>query len=144
MFTRRAAALALCAFALPALAQTPKPAVSSAAQPTPDDRAKQWLNVIDDGNFAEGASQLGAVPAQRDAQAIALRNEREPMGAMASRSLKDVRLATSLPGRPTGQYAVVRYDSSFARKAGAVETVTLAMTKGAWSVVGYRIDGMEH
>jgi hypothetical protein len=142
MFARRAfAAMAFCFLALPALGQTPAP---TAAQPGPDDRAKQWMSLVDDGDFAEGAkqigSQIGATPLQRDAQALLLRNEREPVGAMASRNLKDVRLTTSLPGKPSGQYAVVRYDSSFARKATAIETVTLALTQGAWSVIAYRID----
>jgi hypothetical protein len=51
-----------------------------------------------------------------------------------------VKLSQSNPGMPAGQYAVVRFDSNFARRANAVETVTLAMNKGAWAVVAYRVD----
>jgi hypothetical protein len=39
-----------------------------------------------------------------------------------------------------GQYAVVKFDSAFAHKVAAVETVTLVSEKGAWSVIGYFIN----
>jgi len=58
--------------------------------------------------------------------------EREPLGAVVSRDLKDVNMSHP-------QTAVVRYDSSFAHKTGAVETVTLAFEKGGWSVTGYSV-----
>lgn len=119
----------------PALAQTPP---TSAAQPGPDDRAKQWLTLVDDSNYADSAGQLGSQAKKADI--AALPQMRAPLGAVANRNLKDVRLSTTNPGMPSGQYAVVRYDSNFAHKANAIETVTLAMNKGAWSVVAYRID----
>lgn len=136
-----AAFLAALLFSLPALsvtaaAQTAKPA--SAAQPGPDDRAKQWLTLIDDSNYAESAGQMGTQA--RKADIDKLPTLREPLGAMSSRSLKDVTLAKTVAGMPAGQYAVVRYESNFARKAVAVETVTLAMTKTGWAVVAYSID----
>ena len=121
---------------LPALAQTPP--APSAAQPGPDDRAKQWLTLVDDSNYADSGTQMG--PQAKKAETAALPNLREPLGAVANRNLKDVKLSTTNPGMPAGQYAVVRYDSNFAHKANAVETVILAMNKGAWSVVAYRID----
>ena len=121
--------------ALPATAQTPAP---TAAQPTPDDRAKQWLTLVDDSNYADSARQMG--PQAKKAETEIIPRQREPLGAVANRNLKDVKLSNSNPGMPSGQYVVVRYDSSFAHKASAVETVTLAMNKGAWAVVGYRID----
>ena len=43
---------------------------------------------------------------------------------MSSRALKDVKLTKTLPGMRDGQYAIVRYDSAFAHKATAVESVT--------------------
>jgi hypothetical protein len=134
-----AAAITACLLFLPASAQTPRQVPApTAAQPGPDDRAKQWLTLIDDSNYADGARQMG--PQAKKAEIDALPRLREPLGAVASRNLKDVKLSTTNPGMPAGQYAVVRYDSNFAHRASAVETVTLAMTKGAWSVVGYRID----
>jgi hypothetical protein len=136
-----AAAITACLFAMPVglCAQSAKPTPApTAAQPGPDDRAKQWLTLIDDSNYTDSARQMG--PQARKAEIDALSRQREPLGAVANRNLKDVKLATTNPGMPSGQYAVVRYDSNFAHRANAVETVTLAMNKGAWSVVGYRVD----
>ena len=61
------------------------------------------------------------------------------MGAMATRNIKDIKMSKTMPGMHDGQYAIVQFDSSFAHKASAVETVTLVLDNGAWSVVGYRI-----
>lgn len=130
-----AAFLAVSLPALSAMAQTPAP---TAAQPTPDDRARQWLTLVDDSNYADSTRQMGQQAKKAETDTIP--RQREPLGAVANRNLKDVKLTNSNPGMPSGQYVVVRYDSSFAHKASAVETVTLAMNKGAWAVVGYRID----
>ena len=130
-----AAILAVLLLALPAAAQAPKP---SAALPGPDDRARQWLMLVDDSNYAESRKQMGTQARKADIERLP--TIREPLGAMSDRSLKEVTLSRSQPGLPAGEYAVVRYESRFARKAAALETVTLAMTKTGWAVIGYRID----
>ena len=129
-------------FATPALAQVAG-APASAMTPTPDDRAKQWLTLVDDGNFAEAWKQAGAyLQSHQSAAAFvqAVGGQRTPMGAMSSRALKDVKLAQTLPGMRRGQYAVVRYDSAFAHQTAVTESVTLVSEKGAWSVIAYRIE----
>jgi hypothetical protein len=133
-------------FAAPALAQTaaPTPPVpATAMSPTPDDRAKQCLTLVDDNNYADGYKQMGTLATARvspDAWTQKISAARTPLGAMSSRNLKDVKMSKTLPGAPDGQYAVVRYDSAFAHKAAAVETVTLVSDKDGWSVVGYFIN----
>jgi len=121
--------------ASPVMAQTPP---VTAAQPTPDDRARQWLTLIDDSNYTQGIVQMG--PQTRMEGIESLTRLREPLGAMAARNLKDITLPKSVTGMPAGQYAVVRYESRFANRATAIETVTLAMAKSGWAVVGYRVD----
>ena len=139
--TRLFAALVALCLSLPAFtsvvsAQTATP---NAAQPTPDDRARQWLTLIDDSNYTAGIAQMG--PATRKDDIASLSRLREPMGAMSNRNLKDIKLEKTQPGLPAGQYAVVRYESTFANRASAIETVTLAMVKtGAWAVVAYRVE----
>jgi uncharacterized protein DUF4019 len=126
----------------PALAQ-PKAGPSTFMTPAPDERAKQWLALVDDQNYAEAYKQMGA-PARgkvaADQWTKQVSGVREPLGAMSSRALKDVKLAKTLPGMRDGQYAIVRYDSAFAHKAMAVETVSLVSENGAWSVIGYFIN----
>ena len=121
--------------ASPVMAQTPP---VTAAQPTPDDRARQWLTLIDDSNYTQGIAQMGQ---QTRKDAIeSLSRLREPLGAMGQRSLKEIALAKSVKGMPAGQYAIVSYETRFANRALAVETVTLAMSKTGWAVVGYGVE----
>ena len=136
----------LVAFALvvaaPALAQTAA-GPSTPMTPTPDERAKQWLILVDDQNYADAYKQMGAAARGKENEesfAAKVGGVRAPLGAMSSRTLKDVKLTKTLPGMRDGQYATVRYDTAFAHKAAAVESVTLESEGGAWSVVGYFIN----
>ena len=137
-------ALALLVLATPpALAQSavqPPPATgavgpATALTPAPDDRAKQWLGLVDDQNYADAYKQMGmAAQGKTSASAFAEKQgiTRGPLGAMATRTIKSIKVS--------GQSATVQFDSSFAHKAQATETVVLASDKGAWSVVGYHIN----
>jgi hypothetical protein len=64
---------------------------------------------------------------------------RSPFGPVVSRTARDVREAHQLPGAPDGDYRIVQFDTTFTRKAMAVETVGLADEAGAWKVDGYFI-----
>lgn len=143
-------AFVLLVLAAPALAQgavqqppaTGAVGPATALTPSPDDRAKQWLGLIDDQNYPDAYKQMGP-EAQGKITASAwsekLGGTRGPLGAMATRSIKSIKLSNTLPGMRDGQYATVQFNSSFAHKAQATETVVLASDKGAWSVVGYFI-----
>jgi Protein of unknown function (DUF4019) len=129
-----------------AMAQTEAPATpvpATSMTPTPDDRAKQWLTLVDDSNYVDSYKQMGSAATRKissDAWTQKVEGTRAPLGAMSSRNLKDVKISKTLPGMPGGQYATVRYDSAFAHKAAAVETVTLTSDKDGWSVIGYTIN----
>ena len=138
-------------FAAPAIAQgvvQPAPAQGAVGPatpmtPTPDDRAKQWLGLIDDKNYSDAYKQMGAAEQAKIGSGPwtqKISTTREPLGAMASRTIKDVKMSKALPGMRDGQYATVQFDSSFAHKASAVETVVMTSDKGAWSVIGYSIN----
>jgi hypothetical protein len=65
---------------------------------------------------------------------------RESLGELVSRKFKSAEYVTTLPGAPDGKYVVLQYDSSFAHKKAAIETVTPMMDKdGQWRVSGYYI-----
>jgi hypothetical protein len=139
--------LLLGAAMAPAFAQgakAPKPGVTvgpakkstvTAATPAPDDRARQWLVLVDDKNYAQSWSEAGKGFQNRqkvDAWAATAGGVRTPLGAVASRDLKSIDLS-----RPN--IAVIRYDTVFAHKAAAVETVTLSFDNGSWSVTDYSV-----
>lgn len=82
-------------FAAPGLGETAV-GPSTSMTPTPDDRAKQWLTLIDDGNYADAYKQMGAIARDKVSADTWLRTVsgvRAPLGAMSSRNLKDVRLS---------------------------------------------------
>src|SRR5262245_9537716 len=133
-------------FAVPALAQTPASGAVGPATPltpSPDDRAKQWLNLLDDQNYNDAYKQMSATAQNKvaaSAWTLKMDQTRAPLGAMATRGIKSIKLARILPGMRDGQYATVEFDSSFAHKASALETVVLTSDKGAWSVVSYAVN----
>lgn len=125
------------ASAAPALAQKPSPAKRiSGTVPVPDDRARQWLVLVDDKNYAQSWGEAGAAfkgKQKADAWAQDAGARRAPLGAVASRGLKSIDLSRN-------NTAVIRYDTVFARKAAAVETVTLNFENGGWAVVDYAVN----
>lgn len=119
-----------------AQAQPASKSTVSASAPTPDDRARQWLVLVDDKNYAQSWSEAAKAFQNRDKTdvwAAKANTERAPLGAVASRDLKSIDLSRS-------NTAIVRYDTVFARKAATVETVTLAFENGGWSVTDYSVN----
>jgi len=105
--------------------------------------ARDWLALTDSGNGAgswdAAARQFkNAVP--RDRWVESLKQARDPLGKTEQRSVLSTTFATSFPGAPDGNYAIVLFRASFAKKADAAESVTLEReSDGAWRVVGYFI-----
>jgi hypothetical protein len=64
---------------------------------------------------------------------------REPLGAVSSRALKGVTKAGTLPGAPDGEYEIVQFETNFANKAAATETIVLSREASGWRVDGYFI-----
>jgi hypothetical protein len=105
--------------------------------------AEQWLALVDAGNYAEswktaaGYFQTAVSQDQWEHSIVAVR---KPLGDLISRKLKSVKYTKSLPGAPDGEYVVLQFDTSFANKKEAVETVTPMLDKdGKWKVSGYYI-----
>lgn len=143
MYFRSAIVVLLLFAAAPAFAQSPPARNAPAAKapatsvtPAPDDRARQWLVLVDDKNFSQSWKDAGK-PFQNRQTADAWANDagtkRVPLGAVASRDLKSIDLSRN-------NVAVIRYDTSFAHKAAAVETVTLAFENEGWVVTDYSVN----
>ena len=105
--------------------------------------AEAWLTLADTpdcGKSWEQAARLfkNAVTSEQWCQA--LKAVREPLGPLKSRTFRSATFQTSLPGAPDGKYMVILYDTVFANKAAAVETVTPMLDpEGVWRVGGYYI-----
>ncbi|HET7216059.1 MAG TPA: DUF4019 domain-containing protein [Terriglobia bacterium] len=105
--------------------------------------AEKWLGMVDKGECAESWKQAAtyfrnSVTGQKWEQAA--ESVRKPLDRLISRRLKTAVYKASLPGAPDGEYVVMQFDSSFANKKLAVETVSTVLDKdGKWRVVGYFI-----
>lgn len=105
------------------------------------DAADRWLVPADAGDGAatwdQAASAFQAAVDRAD-WAAALKQARQPLGAVASRKMVSSAYKRSLPGAPDGEYVVIQYDTQFERKAHAVETVVpMRERDGSWKVSGY-------
>ena len=105
--------------------------------------AAAWLAQIDAGQYP--ASWTGSASAFRaavsqDQWVQAAQQVRAPLGAVKTRTVKNAQFTRTLPNAPQGEYVLIQYDTTFANKAGAVETITpMRDTDGSWKVSGYLI-----
>ncbi|MXO85954.1 DUF4019 domain-containing protein [Altererythrobacter aurantiacus] len=113
---------------------------TSTASPADIASARDWLALVDAGNWEESWQEAGAFFRQSVTAAewaAQVRPVREPIGAVQSRELANQQIAESLPGAPAGTYLVLQFDTDFANKPDSVETVVMADEGGEWGVVGY-------
>lgn len=136
-------ALGLLALAaLPNLVSTyaPAPATSPEAPASAAvDAAREWLVLGDQGRWDEGYRATGAAFRKLNTPQIwaeTSQRVRAPLGALISRTFVS---QENLPAPPYG-YEVVKFRTSFANRAEAMEVVTLERESGAWRVVGVMIE----
>jgi Protein of unknown function (DUF4019) len=105
--------------------------------------AQAWVGLIDEGQYAESWNEAapvfqGAVPEQKWADS--LNKVRKPLGSLVSRNLKSTQEVGHMSGAPDGKYVVMQFDTSFANKQSAIETVTVGPEEdGQWKASGYYI-----
>lgn len=122
---------------------TEQGAANEAAKQAATAAAQRWLAEIDNGQYGQSwqdaaAFFQNAVPEEKWESSMTA--FRKPLGAMAARNLKSAQYATQLPGAPDGQYVVMKFDTTFANKKSAIETVTFNREKnGQWKASGYFI-----
>ena len=124
----------LCAS--PLAAQEPR---ASLVQET----TRSWLADTDRGNAEQSWKKAGkqfrdAITVERWAES--LKRVRTPLGALSQRAQLGTQFRKNIPGAPDGEYAIVLFRTTFAKKMDARETLTLEHEPdGAWRVIGYLI-----
>jgi hypothetical protein len=132
----RALAMLVVVAAAPALAQDPQSVFVQKV-------ARDWLALIDNqGDLASwsaaGSKFKEAITPDRWGES--LQQARAPFGALDQRTMLATSFSKTLPGAPDGEYALVQFRTTFAKKTDARETVTLEReADGAWRVIGYFI-----
>jgi DNA-binding CsgD family transcriptional regulator len=118
----------------------PMPVASTnSVNPEVLDTARRWLVLGDEGRWDESYQATGRSFRKLNSLqrwAAVAEKVRTPLGAVLSRTFVS---EENLPAPPYG-YEVVKFRTSFANKADALETVSLDREKGAWRVVGITID----
>jgi hypothetical protein len=105
--------------------------------------AEQWLALVDAGKYSQSWKETApyfqrSVP--QDQWEVNGKHIRASFGNLHSRKLKSAQYTKSVPGAPDGEYVILKYDTSFANKREAVETITPMRDKdGRWKVSGYFI-----
>ena len=115
------------------------PAAAQAAQADVERAARDWLVLSDEGRWRDGYN--ATAKSFRKLNTLERWTEtaqkvRVPLGAVVSRTAIS---QESVPAPPAG-VEVVKFRTSFANKADAVETVSLAWEGGSWRVVGVFIE----
>ncbi len=105
--------------------------------------AKSWLALVDAGRYGESwdaAAVLFRRALSREQWEAALQKVRAPLGKVVSRKFRGAQFMSEIPGGPAGESVVIQYDTEFAHRAGAVETITpMKDGDGVWRVSGYYI-----
>jgi hypothetical protein len=105
--------------------------------------AKNWLALLDDNQYEETWKQAGellkaAVSQEEWSKKMSV--TLGPLGKAESRAVRSAEYSTTLPRAPDGEWVVVEFDTTFAKKQTALETVVLGKeSDGTWKVSGYFI-----
>jgi len=106
--------------------------------------ARDWLALVD--RLDADASWKAAAPRFRQAITVpqwtnGMRLEREPRGAIVTRTITATSFGNTFNGVPdSGQFALVKFRSSFAHRPEAEEHVSLELgADNTWRVIGYVI-----
>jgi hypothetical protein len=122
--------------AVSARAQDPRTSEAQAA-------ARSWLLIADKGDVEASWSAAG----RKFREVLDLTTWRQgltearvPLGEVQTRTMLATRFDTKFPGGPDGDYAQVLFETDFAQRSSARETVTLEREPdGVWRVMGYLI-----
>lgn len=102
--------------------------------------ALEWAKLLDSQRWGESWKASGTLLRSQVSEAAwmsTVRPLRLQLGAVSSRKVVMVSNTRSLPGAPDGDYKIILFETDFATKKGAAETVVLAREGARWTVNGY-------
>lgn len=140
--------LVLGAYALAALFGTaaPSSAPTATAAESPDpasqaaiDAARNFLALVDAGDWSRSYAATAQTFRKVNSEKLWADTSRQvypPLGALHDRMLAG---ADFVPAPPNGSW-IVKFRSSFAKRANAVETLSLVREDGTWKVTGIFVE----
>ncbi|MBA16300.1 MAG: LuxR family transcriptional regulator [Sphingomonas sp.] len=143
MMTLAFSLLAYFAMPQPAALVPAVPATPAAVQTSQDqaviDAARQWLELLDHSNWTDSYRETSDAFQKLNTLEVwtsVSEKVRVPLGAVVSRTFESQQY---LPAPPDG-YQVVKFHTSFANRAEAIETVTLEQEGDHWRVAGVIVE----
>ncbi len=120
--------------------QAPQPAPPATGVPAQAlDAARQWLALVDQGHWDDSYRATGASFRNLNTAATWAAESEKMRASLGAVIARDFVSEENLPAPPAG-YEVIKFRADFAKKAGAIETVSLAREDGIWRVEGVTID----
>lgn len=106
--------------------------------------AMHFLNIVDNQVYWGAWLDAGGIMHDTISQEIwvaGMRAVRNHLGKVRARSFDAVQRVNSLPGGLLGDFVIIRYNTDFAYRSGASETVTLMLHPpiGIWKVICYNV-----
>lgn len=119
--------------------QTREATVEEAAAPT--EAALAFLATVDAGDYEK--TWIDASPVLRNATSktawlLLLRTSRAALGTLQERKRIGVWFADKVKDGPSGRYAVVAFESTFANTT-LEEKITMILIEDAWKIAGYHM-----
>ena len=102
--------------------------------------ALQWLRVVDSGNYKDAALLIADHARGSQDWLKYFAAHRAPLGRLNKRQLIEVKHASTIPSDPVLRpHAIMRFKTSFERKAIAIEEVVVTKMGCCWEIFGYTI-----
>ncbi|HWR72050.1 MAG TPA: DUF4019 domain-containing protein [Nitrospirota bacterium] len=105
--------------------------------------AEQWIALIDAGDYSSSWSEASSRFRTDVTQAYwhdTVKQFHKRLGTVVSRTLKTITYPVKLPDVPGGEYAIVRFTTSFQNMNYALETALVVRdTDGQWRMAEYFI-----
>lgn len=144
------AAAVLFSSTLTGSANTPSAAEPAPAAVSLDDSAdaaavqsaRDWVTLLDEQHWNEAWQQAGtAFQSKITAEQwdTVIQTVRGPLGGTSRRVVHTVMKTGALPNAPKGEYQIIKFQTDFAKKQAAIETVVLFKEGADWKVDGYFI-----
>lgn len=139
--SRRSAIVAFLFASLLCVAALALPLSLSPEDKAARDVAIQWLRVVDSGNYKDAALMISEqVRGSRD-WANYFAAHRAPLGRVNNRKIDEVKHASTVPGDPLLRpHAIMRFKTSFERKAAATEHIVMTKMGCCWEVSDYSVE----
>ncbi len=105
--------------------------------------ALAWLEAIDSGQYEqawENSSTLLKVPLSLNMLSRTISAARRDFGTVQSRRRVSLIRETSMPGAPSGDLAILTFQTSFENRPQITETITPHLEEGTWRVSGYYVN----